>query len=76
MVLWGLGKCVWWSSKACRGVKGGWQIRIDNEGRKVEEVWVRRRTWNQWTRRFVRTKMKGDDTEEVVVATERSNLLG
>jgi hypothetical protein len=67
---------VWWSSKACQGVKGGWQIRIDNKGRKVGDVWVRKRTWSRWVREFIRIKRKGDDTEEVVVATERSNLLG
>jgi len=58
-------------------VNGGWQIRIDNKGRKVEEIWVRKRTWSRWIRGFVRIKRKGDDAEEVVVvATERSNLLG
>jgi len=75
MLLWGLVKCLWWSSKAYLGVKGGWQIKIDDQGRRVEGIWVRKRTWGQWIRGFVKTKTKRDGAAEEVV-TERSPLLG
>jgi len=71
-VLWSSLKILGWCFKACRGVRGGWELRVvGDEERRVGRIWVRKRTWKEWWR-----TVRGQGNEDVVVVTESTRLLG
>lgn len=71
LILISLLRCLRWSFRACRGLRGGWEVKIVDEPdgeRRIGRIWIRRRSWREWWRRLRRNE------DEVI--TERTRLLG